>query len=134
MLAVYVGGVRPCCAWSVLLSACCHYRTSVLYLRAGARSAEEELVGIFLCGCHASHRIYLLLRNCADHTHGKSTKISPLGVSWGVSLDLFQDVRRKVAKIVASKLTLAARVDSSHRNPDGDFGESEWFLFAWTWN
>lgn len=36
-----------------------------------------------------------------------------------------QDARRKVAKIVASKCTLAARVDSSHQNPSGDFGEGK---------
>ena len=36
-----------------------------------------------------------------------------------------QDVRRKVARIVAAKCTLAARVDSFHDSPDAEIGESE---------
>ena len=36
-----------------------------------------------------------------------------------------QDVRRKAARIVASKCTLAARVDSFHEDIDISIGESE---------
>ena len=36
-----------------------------------------------------------------------------------------QDVRRKVARVVASKCTLASRVDSFHESPGGDIGESK---------
>ena len=35
----------------------------------------------------------------------------------------FQDVRRKVARVVAAKCTLAARVDSFHENPEGEVGQ-----------
>ena len=31
----------------------------------------------------------------------------------------------KVAKVVSAKCALAARVDSAHSNPEGDFGESK---------
>lgn len=33
-----------------------------------------------------------------------------------------QDVRRKVARVVAAKCTLAARVDSFHESPGGEVG------------
>ena len=36
---------------------------------------------------------------------------------------VLQDVRRKVARVVAAKCTLAARVDSFHENPEGDVGQ-----------
>ena len=36
---------------------------------------------------------------------------------------LSQDVRRKVARVVAAKSTLAARVDSFHESPDGEVGQ-----------
>lgn len=34
-----------------------------------------------------------------------------------------QDVRRKVARLVAAKCTLAARVDSFHESPEGEVGQ-----------
>ena len=34
-----------------------------------------------------------------------------------------QDVRRKVARVVAAKCTLAARVDSFHESPEGEVGQ-----------
>jgi U4/U6 small nuclear ribonucleoprotein PRP31 len=34
-----------------------------------------------------------------------------------------QDVRKKVARVVAAKCTLAARVDSFHESPEGEVGE-----------
>lgn len=41
-----------------------------------------------------------------------------------------QDVRRKAARLVAAKCTLAARVDSFHESQDGSVGESKYLSFA----
>lgn len=38
------------------------------------------------------------------------------------SLSFFQDLRRKAARLVAAKCTLAARVDSFHESQDGKVG------------
>ena len=38
-------------------------------------------------------------------------------------VSVWQDVRRKVARVVAAKCTLAARVDSFHESPEGDVGQ-----------
>jgi U4/U6 small nuclear ribonucleoprotein PRP31 len=35
------------------------------------------------------------------------------------------DVRRKVARVVAAKCTLAARVDSFHESPEGEVGQGK---------
>lgn len=34
----------------------------------------------------------------------------------------FQDLRRKAARLIAAKCTLAARVDAAHESADGSFG------------
>ncbi len=34
-----------------------------------------------------------------------------------------QDLRRKAARLVAAKCTLAARVDATHEHVDGSFGK-----------
>ena len=39
-----------------------------------------------------------------------------------------QDVRRKVARVVAAKCTLAARVDSFHESPGGEVGQGTCML------
>ena len=44
-----------------------------------------------------------------------------------------QDVRRKVARVVAAKCTLAARVDSFHESPEGEVGQGKlcvWHVFV----
>lgn len=35
---------------------------------------------------------------------------------------MLQDLRRKAARLVAAKCTLASRVDASHESLDGSFG------------
>ena len=39
-----------------------------------------------------------------------------------------QDVRRKVARVVAAKCTLAARVDSFHESPEGEVGQGMQYI------
>ena len=48
-----------------------------------------------------------------------------LSPSLSLSLPPSQDIRRKAARIVAAKCTLAARVDSFHEYPDGEIGQSK---------
>ena len=54
-----------------------------------------------------------------------SPRVHVFGCMVQVHLSLLQDVRRKVARIVATKCALAARVDSFHEHPDGTAGKSE---------
>ena len=37
-----------------------------------------------------------------------------------------QDLRKKAARLLACKCTLAARVDGFHESPDGAVGRGEW--------
>jgi len=41
-----------------------------------------------------------------------------------------QDVRRKVARVVAAKCTLAARVDSFHESPSGEVGQGMYIVYT----
>ena len=36
---------------------------------------------------------------------------------------IYQDIRKKAARLIACKCTLAARVDSFHESPGGEIGE-----------
>ena len=47
-----------------------------------------------------------------------------LGYLNNMNNTLFQDLRRKVARVVGSKCSLAARVDSFHEQPNGNIGQS----------
>lgn len=38
-------------------------------------------------------------------------------------VESLQDIRKKIARLIACKCTLAARVDSFHESPGGEIGE-----------
>ena len=45
-------------------------------------------------------------------------------------LESLQDIRKKAARLIACKCTLAARVDSFHESPGGEIGERKMLYFA----
>lgn len=47
-------------------------------------------------------------------------------------VESLQDIRKKVARLIACKCTLAARVDSFHESPGGEIGEREWIIILCT--